>query len=93
MTSLNFTTLLNTLDTNLNREAISTKKYGDTCSWTHTTTFTVTYTTDEETTITNCIRICLLDNNGIQVYINHHNRQKLTKIALNDITALTIGAT
>lgn len=93
MTSLNFTTILTTLDTHLNRETISTKKYEDTCSWTHTTQFTVTYTTDEETTITNCIRICLLNNNGIQVYINHHNRYKLTKIPLNDITALTIGVT
>ena len=93
MTSLNFTTILTTLDTHLNRETISTKKYEDTCSWTHTTQFTVTYTTDEETTITNCIRICLLDHNGIQVYINHHNRHKLTKIPLNDITALTIGVT
>lgn len=90
MTSLDFLTILTTLETNLTRESINTKNKGNTCSWTKNTNFTVTYNDGESNTITNCTRICLLDDNGIKVYINHHNRYKLTKLTLTDLTSFTI---
>lgn len=91
MTSLNFTTILSTLEASLNRETISTKFNANTCSWTKPTSFTVTYNDGESNTITNCTRICLLDKNGIQVYINHHNRHKLTKLTLSDLTSFGVS--
>ena len=90
MTSLDFTTILTTLEANLTRQTVSTKKYGETTSWTKNTTFSVTYNDGESTTITNCTRICLLDKNGIKVYVNHHNRHKLTTLTLSDLTSFTI---
>ena len=86
-------TILTTLDTTLNRRTISTKHDQDTVTWTKPTQFTVTYEIDsDETTITNCTQICLNNTNtGIKVYINHHNRFKLTSTSLADLTSFTIG--
>ena len=84
-------TILSTLDTTLNRRTISTRRE-NTVTWTNTLEFQVTY--NSTNTITNCKQICLLNtDNGIKVYINHHNRHKLTSIKLSDINSFTIGAT
>jgi len=88
---MNFTTIVAILDNKLNRETTNTKKYGNTVSWTKPTTFTTTYNDGENNTITNCQRICLQNTTqGIKLTINHHNRHKLTKTNLTDITSFSI---
>lgn len=85
---MNLTTIIPILDENLHRETISTKNSTNACSWTQTNNFTVTY---NETTITECHRICLVNkNNTIKLYINHHNRHKLTTTNLTDISTFSI---
>ena len=88
-------TILATLDTTLNRETISSKNNANIVSWSQPSNFTTTYEVDEdETTITNCTRICLQNTaNGIKVHINHHNRLKLTSTLLTDLDSFTIGDT
>ena len=86
-------TLLNTLDTDLTRKTISLKKSTDACSWTNDTTFSASYTIDEETTeIDDVIQICLANkNNAVYVYINYNNRKKYSKIALSSITSFEVS--
>lgn len=86
---MNFLTLIQTLETTLNRDTISTKNGPDTITYKGSIT---SVTINSEDTYSNVYQLFLThDNSGtITLHVNHTKRNHTTDYKLSDITTLEV---